>query len=106
MSVSSSVDMIMFGKQKNENECNRDLRSKLGNLEGALKLRDKMIREQEFLEPMIGEEEGILSKNKDEEHDEMEVEEHDESTEPSASEEDAFVDVESSDEGTEVSRSF
>jgi hypothetical protein len=47
-----------------------------------------------------------LSKNKDEEHDEMDVEEHDESTEPSASEEDAFVDVESSDEGTEVSRSF
>ena len=105
MSVSSAVDMIMFGEHKNENDC-KNLRSKLGNLEGALKLRDKMIREQEFAEPMIGEGEGALSKNGHEQQDEMEVEEHEESTEASVSEDDAFVEVESSDDGTEVSRSF
>ena len=108
MSVSSSVDLIVFGKTRNvENERNRDLRGKLSTVEGALKLRDKIIRQQEVIEPMLGVEEGTLKRSAGEmDQVEMEVEEQDESTEASASEEDAFVDVESSDDGTEVSRSY
>lgn len=108
MSVSSSVDLIMFGKTRNvENERNRDLRGKLGTLEGALKLRDKMIRQHEAVEPMLGVKEGTLKRSAGEmDQDDMEVEEQDESTEASASEDDAFVEVESSDDGTDVSRSY
>ena len=104
--MNSSVDLIVFSKSQSENERNRDLRSKLSTLEGALKMQKKAIRDLECVEPMIGVPEGMLKKGDGEESSEMAMVEEEESTEPSQSDEDAFVEVASSDEGSEPSRSY